>query len=329
MKKPIIILIGGSCASKTTTERYLRSHHGMRPIISLTTRPMREGEANGKDYFFVNESEFRVQDIANFIDIGNGWWYSVPESQLQISEDNEGLVYSVINVEPATQIVRYIKENNLPLFPIAVFFDIPVEDRKQCMKLRGETEENIKIRLSREDQKEFFTYQMSLHQVPTLTYSKRLNPDTQREIAHWCMSQSPTYTKDELIAALWSILDEIDTASDIAKSDNDRYRKMTESLQAKRWQLPITVDSNDKLVVNAQQEYIGKLSQSPTPYYEESSDIEMDTYVSLRPDSERLKLKNAHTVREALVIESILSIFHGEKNTEVTQDISSIRRFKK
>lgn len=48
--------------------------------------------------------------------------------------------------------------------------------------------------------------------------------------------------KDAVIDYLWQIIDDIDTASDIAKSDNGLYRKIVEGLQKKRWRTGITTD---------------------------------------------------------------------------------------
>ena len=46
----------------------------------------------------------------------------------------------------------------------------------------------------------------------------------------------------EIIEKLWQIIDDIDTASDICKSDNKAYRNLVERLQAKRWETGITTD---------------------------------------------------------------------------------------
>lgn len=46
----------------------------------------------------------------------------------------------------------------------------------------------------------------------------------------------------KIIEYLWQIIDDIDTASDIAKSNNVAYRNMVEKLQKKRWNTGITTD---------------------------------------------------------------------------------------
>ena len=45
-----------------------------------------------------------------------------------------------------------------------------------------------------------------------------------------------------IIEYLWQIIDDIDTAGDIAKSNDVSYRNMVEKLQKKRWNTGITTD---------------------------------------------------------------------------------------
>ena len=46
----------------------------------------------------------------------------------------------------------------------------------------------------------------------------------------------------DALETLWDILDDIDTASDIAKENDAWYRKRVEALQKKRWDTMITTD---------------------------------------------------------------------------------------
>jgi hypothetical protein len=46
----------------------------------------------------------------------------------------------------------------------------------------------------------------------------------------------------EALQTLWDILDDIDTASDMAKENDAWYRKRVEALQKKRWDTTITTD---------------------------------------------------------------------------------------
>lgn len=56
----ILILIGKSGAGKDSIRDKLEKE-GFQPIISATTRECRPSEADGKDYFFLSEEEFKLQ----------------------------------------------------------------------------------------------------------------------------------------------------------------------------------------------------------------------------------------------------------------------------
>ena len=49
-------------------------------------------------------------------------------------------------------------------------------------------------------------------------------------------------SKDETIEFLWQLLDDIDTVSDWAKSNDKAYRKAVEKIQKRRWETGITTD---------------------------------------------------------------------------------------
>ena len=59
----MIILSSPSGAGKTTLVKLLAKSKNYQISISHTTRKPRENEANGKDYFFINEKEFK--DLIN------------------------------------------------------------------------------------------------------------------------------------------------------------------------------------------------------------------------------------------------------------------------
>ena len=53
-----IVLLGASGSGKSTIEHELSEHNGFIKIISYTTRQKRDGEENGKDYYFTNNDTF-------------------------------------------------------------------------------------------------------------------------------------------------------------------------------------------------------------------------------------------------------------------------------
>lgn len=57
MKKVVIALVGESGSGKTLASWYLQETFGWNTVVSYTTRPMRAGEKNGHDHWFVDETQ--------------------------------------------------------------------------------------------------------------------------------------------------------------------------------------------------------------------------------------------------------------------------------
>ena len=65
-KGRIFIISAPSGSGKTTLcERLLKMDLGLDDSVSMTTRPSRPGEVNGRDYYFVSKKNFqkRIKDI--------------------------------------------------------------------------------------------------------------------------------------------------------------------------------------------------------------------------------------------------------------------------
>lgn len=65
----IICLVGRSGVGKTTIfKKLLKEFNGkLNPVISYTTRPMRDQEVNNVDYIFVNSEEFKLLEANNLL----------------------------------------------------------------------------------------------------------------------------------------------------------------------------------------------------------------------------------------------------------------------
>lgn len=61
MKPLIICIVGASGSGKTTASMILQQQFGWTAIVSYTTRPMRKGEINGKDHWFVKKDRIPPQ----------------------------------------------------------------------------------------------------------------------------------------------------------------------------------------------------------------------------------------------------------------------------
>ena len=55
----ILALVGESASGKTTTANmFAESDMGFKKVITYTTRPPREGEKDGIDYYFISDQKF-------------------------------------------------------------------------------------------------------------------------------------------------------------------------------------------------------------------------------------------------------------------------------
>lgn len=57
MKPLIICIVGASGSGKTTASMVLQKQFGWKAIVSYTTRPMRKGETDGVDHWFVKANK--------------------------------------------------------------------------------------------------------------------------------------------------------------------------------------------------------------------------------------------------------------------------------
>lgn len=62
-KGEIFCLMGKSASGKDTVYKELLKVAHIKPVVSYTTRPMRDGEVDGKEYFFITEKQLiEMQD---------------------------------------------------------------------------------------------------------------------------------------------------------------------------------------------------------------------------------------------------------------------------
>jgi guanylate kinase len=78
-----IVLVGKAASGKDHLRKRFESR-GFNYAVTYTTRPPREGEVNGKDYYFISEDEAKVLIESNFFYeyvIFNGWVYGTSNSE--------------------------------------------------------------------------------------------------------------------------------------------------------------------------------------------------------------------------------------------------------
>lgn len=127
--------MGKSATGKDTIFRELLLHDktGLKKIIPYTTRPIREGEQNGKEYFFCSEAELeqlsldgKVIELRVYHTVYGDWkYFTVDDGQIELDKFN----YLLIGTLDTYQKIQkyYGKEQVLPIY-------IEVEDGERLMR---------------------------------------------------------------------------------------------------------------------------------------------------------------------------------------------------
>ncbi|MDA0834230.1 MAG: guanylate kinase [Planctomycetota bacterium] len=147
---PIIILSGPSGSGKTTIVNRLTSDSRVKIIkaISATTRPMRKGELDGEDYYFLTPAEFQSRrERDEFVECAevhsSGYWYGTLKSELVRAYKEGGWALLEIDVQGALQVLQQSPQ------AVTIFLrTVSDTDYETRLRSRGtESEEIIQRRL--------------------------------------------------------------------------------------------------------------------------------------------------------------------------------------
>lgn len=71
---PNIAIVGAGGTGKDTICDYLTSQLGFEKVVNYTTRPMRDGEKEGKSYHFISEQSFKdIVEMGLFATVASYW----------------------------------------------------------------------------------------------------------------------------------------------------------------------------------------------------------------------------------------------------------------
>lgn len=116
MKKPfVIVLTGASSVGKTPIKEALLNDKelDLHYTISVTTRPKREDEVDGKDYFFISIKEFKEmvhnKQLCEFTNFG-GYYYGIPKQQIDMLKSLNKNILIDTEVQGVGQAKLYLPE---------------------------------------------------------------------------------------------------------------------------------------------------------------------------------------------------------------------------
>lgn len=143
----MLLLVGKSCSGKSTIQKELIKM-GMNPVVTFTTRPPRENEADGVAYHFISKGEFLDKEKQGFfaetasynVAAGETWYYGSAVEDL--TEDK------VIIVNPyGLRQLRKIKSLN----PVVFYIMADEETIWNRLRQRGDDAAEARRRLNADD----------------------------------------------------------------------------------------------------------------------------------------------------------------------------------
>ena len=153
MKKGLLIILSGpSGVGKGTIRRYITDNYKLKLSysISMTTRPQRDKEVDGVDYYFVSNEEFdRNIKEDNFLEweefVGNR--YGTPKDKVEELRNQGKHVLLEIEINGAAEVMKKVNDDR-----IISFFLMPpnleaLESR--IRRRKTESEEVIQERLNK------------------------------------------------------------------------------------------------------------------------------------------------------------------------------------
>ncbi|QDT98357.1 guanylate kinase [Gimesia aquarii] len=148
---PIVVLSGPTASGKTTIVKRLLQESPVKLIkaISATTRPIRNGEIDGQDYYFLTPEEFEERRKNNELleceqVHGLGYWYGTLKSEVDRAAKEGGWPFLEIDVQGTLKLKQQFPQT-MTLF-VRTSSD---EEYEKRIRDRGtESEEIIEKRLA-------------------------------------------------------------------------------------------------------------------------------------------------------------------------------------
>jgi len=128
--KEILVISGFSGVGKDTIYQYiLENYPKYQPIISNTTRPMRDCEVQGREYNFLDEETFNSIEYFERREY-KGWHYGTPKNAIDTSKSEYFVV--IMDLSGLEDYIDSFRDKVK-----TIFLTVPNKIRKARMKERG------------------------------------------------------------------------------------------------------------------------------------------------------------------------------------------------
>ncbi|MFM9007493.1 MAG: guanylate kinase [Bacteroidota bacterium] len=159
----LVLFCGPSGSGKTTIVHHLmKVFPAMRFSISATTRPRRDNEVDGRDYFFLSESDFRSRlDKGDFLEseeVYPGRFYGTLRSEVERILNDGHIALFDVDVVGGLQIKKHFGPQLLDVFVMPPSID---ELHRRLVTRATETEESLMRRLGKAEKEMQYAFRFS------------------------------------------------------------------------------------------------------------------------------------------------------------------------
>ncbi len=161
MKQPTVLFCTGlSGTGKSYFIKNILPKGAFYNLRSATTRPMRKGEEEGREYFFRNEDYFKTENFATKLFVNKNFWqpgqpkwlYGVPEIEI-LQNWNKNFTYDVIQPRYVRQMIDWFKtmrdKYQLPInYKFRIIWFVPTVDNFKTVHERQNMPNDLEVRLT-------------------------------------------------------------------------------------------------------------------------------------------------------------------------------------
>lgn len=162
MKNKLFLLMGYTGSGKDTLLNYILENYPIERVVSHTTRPIRPGEQEGREYYYITKEQFKeislkggfveYREYDTLVDnIPDTWYYGMSGEEID-SKTAHSHSITIADLEGCLDLMDYYGMENCRLIYISVTPDVAVGRALS----RGDSYSEIKRRV--DDDAEKFKY---------------------------------------------------------------------------------------------------------------------------------------------------------------------------
>ena len=151
----LFIITGASGAGKSSVLKELLQdqHLPLRRFVTTTTREVRPGEKDGKDYWFISKEEFlKAREENQFFEWAQvyGNYYGSSKKEFERLQAQDEPIIMIVDVQGAKRLKEEVPD------AIVIFVDAPIDELARRLKERGTSDQDIDKRMDETKEEKLF-----------------------------------------------------------------------------------------------------------------------------------------------------------------------------